>query len=166
MKKILSIILTSVIIISLFSFNISATTYDKLADNEIVISETTEYFADGSSVTTTITQQISNISTAATTKTITGSKTRTLKDADENVLYKFKITGTFSVTEDVSSTCTAVSCSASDCNYGWELDSYTTSKSGNTAKATGVFKKKTLLITTQTVETPISLSCDTNGVLS
>lgn len=166
MKKFLSIILTTVILVSLFSFNASAVSYDKSATNEIVISETTEYFEDGTSITTTITQYVNNISTLATTKTVSGSKTRTVKNADNEVLYKFKINGTFSVTVGVSATCTAVSCSASDLASGWSLDSSITSKSGNTANAMGIFKKKVLLITTQTVETPIALSCDANGVLS
>lgn len=160
MKKFLSIILTTIVLITPFSFTTSA------ENPEVIISETTEYFEDGSSITTTITQQTSNIMPLSSTYNLTGSKTKTGKDSSGNVLYKFKITGTFLVNEGVSATCTAVSCSASDCNYGWELDSSTTSKSGNTAHATGVFKKKTLFITTQTIELPISLSCDKNGVLS
>lgn len=166
MKKFLSIFLTIVVLISLFSFTASATTYDGLAENEMVVSQTTEYFEDGSSITTTITQYVSDVSTLATTKTVSGSKTRTVKNADNEVLYKFKINGTFSVTVGVSATCTAVSCSASDLASGWSLDSSITSKAGNTANAMGIFKKKVLLITTQTVETPVSLSCDANGTLS
>lgn len=166
MKKFLSLILAAVVLTTLFSFNISAVTYDKSAENEIIISETTEYFEDGSSITTTITQQINNGISPMATKTITGSKTQTAKNSDGEVLYKFKVTGTFTVNVGVSSKCTAVSCSASDCTSGWELDSSTTSKSGNTARATGVFKKKTLFITTQTQEVTATLSCDVNGVLS
>ncbi len=166
MKKILSIILTIIIFVSIFSFNASATVYDKTAVNEIVVSETTVYFEDDSSITTTITQQINDIETLATTKTVSGSKIHTAKNADGEVMYKFKITGTFTVNIGVSATCTAVSCSASDCTNGWGLDSYTTSKLGNTAKATGTFKKKTLFITTNTINVPLTLSCDANGVLS
>lgn len=166
MKKFLSLILTTVILVSLLSFNVSAVSYDKSAANEIIISETTEYFEDGSSITTTVTQQVNDIETFATTKTVSGSKTATIKNSDGDVLFKFKVNGTFSVNVGVSATCTAVSCSASDLASGWSLDSYTTSKSGNTARATGIFKKKTLLITTQTREVNISLACDANGVLS
>lgn len=166
MKKIMSITLTIFIFVSLFSFNISAITYNEIAENEILISETTEYFSDGFSITTTIIQQISDIETLSTTKTVSGSKIRTVKNANNEVLYKFKINGTFSVNIGVSATCTAVSCSASDLASGWSLDSSITSKTGNTANAMGIFKKKVLLITTQTVETPISLACDANGVLS
>lgn len=166
MKKIISIILTTVILVSISCLTASATTYDALSKNEIVVSETTEYFEDGSSITTTITQEISNLGTYATTKTVSGSKIHTAKNADGEVMYKFKITGTFTVNVGVSATCTAVSCSASDCTNGWELDSYTTSKSDNTAKARGTFKKKTLFITTNTINVPLTLSCDSNGVLS
>lgn len=165
MKKLLSIILTTIILVSLFSFNTSAVSYDKSAANEIIISETTEYFEDGSSITTTVTQQINDFETFATTKTVSGSKTATVKNADGDVLYKFKVNGTFSVNVGVSATCTAVSCSASELASGWSLDSSTTSKSGNKAKATGIFKYRVLIVS-RTQETSVELACDANGVLS
>ena len=158
MKKLLSIILTTILLISLFSI----TTYAQ--SPEIIISETTEYFEDGSSVTTTITQIETNYLTRAT-KTITGSKTKNVKNGDGDVLYKFKVTGTFTVNEGVSATCTAVSCSASNLASGWSLDSSTKSKSGNKATATGVFKYTVLFIST-TQETTATLTCDKNGNLS
>lgn len=165
MKKLLSIILTTVIFISIFSLNTSAISGEKLLDNGTIISESTEYFEDGSSITITITQYATENLTRAT-KTISGSKTGTIKNGDGDVLYKFKVSGTFSVNEGVSATCTAVSCSASNLASGWSLDSSTTSKSGNVAKATGIFKYTVLFITTITKETNISLACDKNGNLS
>ncbi len=166
MKKFLSIILTFIILTSIFSFNASAASYDKTTENEIIISETTDYFADGSSITTTITQKIDSIGTFAANKTVSGSKTSTIKNSNGNILFKFKINGTFSVNVGVSATCTAVSCSASDLASGWSLDSYTTSKTGNTARATGVFKHTVLFVTNVTQEVNNTLSCDANGVLS
>lgn len=158
MKRLLAIILTAVILVSLLGITAYA------QSPEVVISETTEYFEDGSSVTTTITQLETNYLTRAT-KTITGSKTKTVKNGDGDVLYKFKVTGTFTVNEGVSSTCTAVSCSASNLASGWSLDSSSTSKSGNKASATGIFKYTVLFISI-TQETTATLSCDKNGVLS
>ena len=158
MKKTISIILTAIILVSLFSLTAYA------QSSETVISETTEYFEDGSSVTTTVTQIASNNLTRAT-KTITGSKTKTVKNSDGDVLYKFKVTGTFTVNEGVSSTCTAVSCSASNLASGWSLVSSTKSKSGNKATATGVFGY-TVLFISKTQETTATLTCDKNGNLS
>ena len=167
MKKFLSIIISIVVLTSFFSLNVSAETYDKPLPKEIVISEKTEYFADGSSITTTITQVINdNQNETRATRTVTGSKIKTVKNSSGNVLYKFKITGTFSVNEGVSATCTAVACTASDLASGWSLASSTTSKSGNTAYATGIFKYKVLGITTQSIETPNTLTCSTTGTLS
>lgn len=167
MKKFLSIILSVVVFITMFGLNVSAVTYDKTIPNEVIISETTEYFADGSSITTTITQIVNDSENQIrATRNVTGSKIRTVKNSGGNVLYKFKITATFSVNEGVSATCTAVSCSASDLASGWSLDSYSTSKSGNTARATGIFKYKVLGITTQNIETPNTLTCSTTGTLS
>lgn len=163
MKKILSIILTVILLLSLFTVNISA---NSDIGNEIVISQTTEYFDDGSSITTTVTQQISDVETFATTKTVSGSKTITSKNADGDVLFKFKINGTFSVNVGVNATCASVSCSASYLASGWSLDSSSTSKSGNKANATGIFKYKVLFVTTITQEVSGTLACDANGVLS
>lgn len=159
MKKLLSIILIVFILVP----TVSVTTHAQ--SPEIIISETTEYFEDGTSITTTITQLSSNDLTRAT-KTITGSKTKTVKNGDGDVLYKFKVTGTFSVNEGVSATCTAVSCSASNLASGWSLASSTKSKSGNKATATGVFEYTVLFITTITQETTATLTCDKNGNLS
>lgn len=165
MKNFLSVSLSIISFIMIFTLNVFAVDCNGTFDNEVVISETTEYFEDGSSITTTITQ-FANERQTRETKSISGSKTHTAKDADGNVLFKFKISATFNVNVGVSATCTTVSCSASDCNYGWELDSSATSKTSNTAHATGIFKKKTLFITTQTREIITSLSCNANGTLS
>ncbi len=165
MKKFISILLTLTILLCLVSFNVSATNYNEEMDGGLIISETTEYLKDGSSITTTITQYINQKQSRAT-KTVSGNKTITSKNADDEVLFKFKINGTFSVNEGVSATCTAVSCSASYLASGWSLDSSTTSKTGNKASATGVFKHKVLFITNVTQEVSGTLSCDKNGVLS
>lgn len=162
MKKLLSVVLTAILLVGCFSVGVCAA-----APTEVVVSESTEYFEDGSSITTTITQLITDSQNQTrATRTVTGSKTKTVKDTSGSVLFKFKITGTFTVNEGVSATCTAVSCSGSDFASGWSLDSYTTSKSGNTAKATGVFKHKKLGITTVTQEVTNTLSCSTSGTLS
>lgn len=161
MRKLLSIILTTVVLLSLFTVTASAS-----SNAEIIVSETTEYFEDGSSVTTTVTKQVSPIMTLGSTYNLTGSKTKTVKNSGGDVLYKFKITATFAVNEGVSSTCTAVSCSASDLASGWSLYASGTTKSGNTATATGVFKYKVLGITTVTHEVTNTLTCSTSGTLS
>lgn len=162
MKKIISIVLITVLLLCTVSISVSATT-----QREVVVSENTEYFEDGSSITTTITQIVSNSKNLArATRNVTGSKTKTVKNSSGDVLFKFKITGTFTVNEGVSATCTAVSCSASDLASGWSLDSYSTSKSGNTATATGNFKHKVLGITNVTQQVTNTLTCSTTGTLS
>lgn len=161
MRKSLSIILTTIILMSIFAMNVTANN-----TNQIIISQTTEYLEDGSSITTVITKQTSNIMPLSTNYNLTGSKTKTVKNADGEVLFKFKITATFAIKEGVSASCTTVSCSASDLASGWSLDSSSTSKTGNTAKATGVFKHKVLFVTNVTKEVVNTLSCSSSGVLS
>jgi len=161
MKKILSIVLITVLLLCTVSISVSATT-----QREVVVSENTEYFEDGSSITTTVTQIVNDSKNQTrATRNLTGSKTKTVKNSDGDVLFKFKITATFLVNDGVSATCTAVSCSASDLASGWSLDSYSTSKSGNTARATGIFKY-TVLIASKTQEVVNTLTCSTTGTLS
>lgn len=165
MKKILSTIIIAITFISLLGYNVNASYNNEAIKEEYLISESTEYFADGTSIITTITKQKNNLQICADTKTITGSKTSTYKDKDGNVIFKFKVTATFYVTIGVNATCTSVNCSASDLANGWTLDSYSTSKSKNEATAKGVFKHKTLFITDSTKEVINTLSCTSNGEL-
>ncbi len=163
MKKILSIALSIIFIMSVCSFNVGAVSQ---AEPEFkVISETVEYFDDGSSVITTICEYVTPQSRAST-NTVSGTKTKTVKNSDGEVLWKFKVTGTFSVNEGVSATCTAASYSVSDLASSWSLKSATATRSSNKAIANGTFQKKVLFVITNTQDCTVTLQCDANGNLS
>lgn len=157
MKKniLVSIILSLAVIVSCFSMPVYA------AEEKTVSSTTTEYFDDGSYLVTTITEEANN--SRATTKT--ASKTATYKNSDGDILWTYKVTGTFSYTGS-SSTCTAVSDSYTISNDNWHMDSHSTSRSGNTAYGTVTMKRKFLGITTSTVSKDLTLTCSATGVLS
>lgn len=157
MKKsiIISIILSMAVLISCFSMPVYA------AEEKIVSSTTTEYFDDGSYMVITITEEMNN--SRATTKT--ASKTANYKNSDGDILWTYKITGTFSYTGS-SSTCTAVSDSYTISNSSWHMDSHSTSRSGNTAYGTVTMKYKVLGVTFNTVSKDLSLTCSATGVLS
>lgn len=127
-----------------------------------------EYFEDGSQIITCVYEDISNqgISTAATTVSKTGRKTKTGKDSDGETLWSLTVTGTFTVVTGSSATCTASSYSYTVPGSGWSLQSGSATKSGNTATANGNFIKKILGITTQNINVSVTLSCDVNGTLS
>lgn len=106
------------------------------------------------------------IQTRGTTYTKSGTKTQTVRDSDGKALYSFTVKGTFTVNAGVSATCTSASYTYSITDDSWHFDSASTSKSGNKATATGTFKKKILLITTDTRSCTVTLECDKNGNLS
>ena len=143
------------VLISCFSMPVYA------AEEKIVSSVVTEYYDDGTYAVITITEEAGN--SRATTKK--ASKNYTYKNSDGDILWTYKITGTFSYTGS-SSTCTAVSDSYTISNSSWHMDSHSTSRSGNTAYGTVTMKYKVLGVTFNTVSKDLSLTCSATGVLS
>ena len=160
MKKFLSVILTVILTISVCSFAVNA----QSAPQTKVISETVEYFEDGSSIITTVYENVSP--KARANKTVSGSKSRTAKNSSGEILWKFTVNGTFSVNSGVSATCTSSSYSAGNFSGGWELKTATASRSGNKAIAEGTLQQKILFVVTDTAQCRITLQCDANGTLS
>ncbi len=164
MKKLLSVILSVIIITTLFSFTASANAATANIPYRL-ISETVEFLDDGSSVITSV-YEYGLPQSRGSTYSKTGAKTRTAKNVDGEVIWKFKVTGTFSVNTGASATCTAASYSVSDLSNGWELKSATATRSGNKAIANGTFQRKVLFIVTDTQDCSVTLQCDANGNLS
>lgn len=161
MKKIFSCLLAFVFVLTVMVCPVSAKTAEPTST---IVSETTEYFADGSSVTTTIQEESVNITRALTTKS--GSKTDTVKDSNGNVLYKFKVTGTFAIYSNGNCNCTSATRSHTIVASGWSCKTSEAHTSGASAVATGTFVKKVLGITTASKDTTVTLTCDANGNLS
>lgn len=122
------------------------------------------YFEDGS-VLEISAPHIVKISLAplATAKTITASRAATYKDSDGVLQWKYTLTGTFSYTSGVSSTCTKASYTYNVYDSGWSFSDGAATKSGNKATGTGTFKFKVLFVTLKTYNINISLTCDTYG---
>ncbi len=164
MKKILSLILALAFMLCM---TLSANGLSADAPiSEIIVSQTTEYLDDGSVLTVTITEEISDVMLLSDTYVRSGTKTYTLKDADGNEQWWFKLRGQYNVTTGVSAVCTVSSYTHSIMETRWSLDSASTSKSGNKAMGEATFKKKTLFIVTETKDISLTLTCDTNGNLS
>ncbi len=145
------------------------------ADAETISEETavegvvewTEMLPDGLVVEYSVTQHTptGDAATAATTKTVSGTGTATVKDGS-TVLYTLSVNATFSVNVGSSATCTGCSYTYSIKDSSWNFDSATATKSGNTATATGNFYKKVLFITVTRKTTTVKLRCDVNGNLT
>ncbi len=164
MKKIL---VAGLLLIMLFTFPISASaqTVSFEAQKIKIISETTEYFADGTSITTTIWEE-SSTPLRAMNYTKTGNKSISGKDSSGNILFTFTVKGTFSVNAGVSATCTATSYSTSNLASGWSLKTASTYASSNQAIGDATFEHKVLFIVTETRNCHVVLTCDVNGNLS
>lgn len=166
MKKVISIMVAIVVLSSICSLYTAAATPSIDKANERIISETVEYYPDGSSAVITVAEEIYEIGERATSYTKTGSKTYTARNSSGDVLWKFTVHGTFSVNSGVSATCTSTSYSTSNIASGWSLKSGSSYASSNKAIGDGTFEHKVLFIVTETKSCHVVLTCDANGNLS
>ncbi len=132
--------------------------------NEKVISETTEYFEDGSSLTITVIEE--GLLTRGTSYSKSGSKRCVMKNNSGNELCSFTVHGTFSVNSESNVTCTAAFCSFSITDDAWENDSASAYCSENQAIGDATFIRKLLSITIDSKSCHVVLTCDSDGNLS
>lgn len=135
------------------------------SDTGTVVSETTEYFEDGSSLTTVVVDESVSLSRAAAI-TKKGRKTVTARNKDGDELFCLMVHGTFSVEMGVSSTCTSSSYSALVTDTAWFNESAAAYRSGNQAIAEAKFIRKVLFITVESKDMKAVLTCNKNGVFS
>lgn len=165
MKRIISIFICLIVSISTLSTTSMAATTDDLpiTQDEIIISETIEKLDDDNYLVITVSQTLNKTRAA---NTVSGTKTYSGRNGDGEILWQFKVHGTFSVNPGVSSVCTDVSHSYNLPSSNWNYVSGNSYKSGNKAIGHGKFNRKILLIVVETRECDVTLSCDVNGKLS
>ena len=167
MKKIFTLFITAVMLITIFSS--SAISAYAESNNDIIqgriVSEATEYFEDGSSATIIVTEESTPL-TRASVFTKTGSKYYIARNKNGVEMWRFTVHGTFSVNSGVSATCTKTSHTIKISEDVWQNQSATTKKSANQAIGDATFIKKLLFITTETKSCHVVLTCDSNGNLS
>lgn len=166
MKKLLTLLMTTAMLAAgLSGASLSAYAEEDNTAREKIISETTEYFEDGSSVTIIVSEESTALTrTSAYSKS--GSKHFVYTDKDNNELWRFTVHGTFTVNPGISATCTEDSYSIDISDKAWHNESASTYHSGNQAIGDAVFIEKILFITTYTKCCNVILSCDSNGNLS
>lgn len=166
MKKFISIILSIMIVGNICSIATNASTGVINQESQKIISETVEYFDDGSSIVITVAESANTIITRANAYSKSGSKTYTAKNSSGEILWKFIVNGTFSVNTGVSATCISTSYSKSNLASGWSLKTGSSYASGSQAIGDGTFQHKTLFVVTDTKSCHVVLNCDANGNLS
>ena len=167
MKRIAISIILAICLLSSFGFSIVAGAAE---ENSLVecsalmeVSKDTQYFEDGSYLVTTIK---ASPSSRASIYTRTGTKEVILYNSSDEVQWNYYLIGTFTVETGVSAVCTNSTYSYTIVNDKWSLKSHNNYYSGNIAYGEATFKKKVLLITTNTYDIEIYVACDANGVIS
>ncbi len=167
MKKIFAFITVLVMLFSCAVLPVSAeeTSFEEVQRTQSPDGTTVIYYDDGSTLTISPVQitQISAYSTDSTEKKLSANKSAMRKDSDGNIEWEYTLYGTFTYVPGVSSVCTATTYRYEINDDAWSFSDGSATKSGNKAFGKGVFKRKTLFITTDTVNIDISLTCDIYG---
>ena len=153
MKRLFSIVLAAVLLITLLPCKAYATV-DAQANENVI------YLGDGSYITIELTWVESRAS-----GTKTASKTHKYYNSDGVEQWRAVLSGTFSYTGS-SATCTAASCNVTISDSSYYVVSKDVSKSGNKALCTLIMGEKFLGITIDKETINMSITCDANGNLS
>lgn len=163
-KKIIKLLSVGLISYLLFATPVFANAQTLLPLSNIASSTEIEMLDNGDYITTTMTEY-SDISSTRSANTKTGSKTVTYRNSNDDILWSFTVTGTFSYNGTTSS-CTKSTCSYNIKSSAWKNPSTSSSKSGNTASGTITIKQYRLGLAVNSITRTVNLSCNKNGVLS
>lgn len=124
------------------------------------------YYDDGSYTITTIEfiEQPSNVRSVS--RTIEGKKIIDFYDSSDELVWTYTLIGHFNVVIGESSSCFYSTYSYTIYDSKWSLTAHNNYCSDNVAYGTATFKKKVLLITTNTYNIDAKLTCDVNGNFS
>ena len=164
MKRCISLICSILLFFGCFVIvpRVNAAQYERSGEL-ILVSETVEYLEDGSSIITSVYEEV--VMTRSNLYDKTGSKVYRFRNADGEVLWALTVHGEFQVIEGASVTCTSASCSTSIYNDAWSCTRKSAAPSGSQAVATGQFQKTLLGIVVDTENVNVTLSCDPYGNL-
>ena len=150
MKKAISILLTALLLISLFSVSASAA-----EQQDILLSSTVEVLDNGDTVVTELYQSAVQSRTGAS-----GHKTSTYYNSDGAAIWSVSVQGTFTYSYGVSSTATGASATVNIYNSNAKFIDKTAYTSGNTATASALSAYNSV-----TSARSVSVSCDKYGNL-
>lgn len=162
MKKLISLLL----VFCLFgTMSISVSAINK--GNAIVIGEYEKiYLEDGSYIIITTTQVDVNNGLSRSATTYSKTKTATNYDSDDQIVWQYVLSCTFSVNQGVSATCTSATYTYDIYNTSWSFSDGNSYASGNTGYGEGLFRRKVLFVTVSNVTIDLKLTCDIYGNIS
>lgn len=167
MKKIISILLVAV-----FAFSINVSAYNEELDVASLNDGVYEYFDDGSYLVTTfesVESQYNMNAKATGDYTVTGKKSATYYNSDDEVLWQVTVTGVFLIVpSDVNR---SGYCQSSKLTYvinssTWHISNIVEQEITNNACVSCTMKRKFLGITTNTVDVDLHIVCDAYGNMS
>lgn len=165
MKKTISLLLLLAMVSGIFYTGGTTAKAAVMADPaqaEIVLLDNGDYLE------TTISSDMpvvsSGISTMATTKTITKTKTTYYKNSSGDTMWSIAIHATFTYNGSTSK-CTSCSHSTTCPGKTWKIKSASSSKSGNTATAKATATQSTLFLSKDYTRS-VTISCSKNGTVS
>ena len=164
MKRCISLICSILLFFGCFVIvpRVNAAQYERSGEL-ILVSETVEYLEDGSSIITSVYEEV--VQTRSNLYTKAGSKIDRYVNTDGEVVWSLTVHGEFRVIEGASVTCTSASCSTAIYNDAWRCTRKSAAPSGSQAVANGVFEKTLLGIVISTKNVNVTLSCDPYGNL-
>ena len=162
MKKLLiSIIMLLILVISLPSFKVRASS-DSAHTTRIVIINGHTYYVE-TVITEGPHESISSLSGLTQTKTAT--KTDYYRDIDYNLLCTLSITATF-IYDDITSQCVFCSEQAATYESHWSVKNSSSNHIGNSATANATFTQTLLFGMTHDYNTSVTIYCSPTGVIS
>ncbi len=159
--------LISVLFLLVICFNIfiQANAYSDAIESTIISDGSKVIlYEDGTSLTITAPRIIATMSTPSKSlQTITAQIDTTFADSNGETEWIYTLTCTFSYEYGVSSVCTNASYTQTIYKGNWTFSNGATSISGNRGNGTGLFEKKFLFITVQSINVQLTLACDIYG---
>lgn len=131
-----------------------------------IISEHIELFDDGSYLHVIISEDNNTSNSRSITQTKSGSKSMIYYDANDTMLWKYTLYGTFKYTPGANAACTSSSYTVDIYDDNWENTAAASSINGNQAVGDATFIKEMLFIPTHTEHVHLVLTCNIYGQLS
>lgn len=163
MKKII-IFLFSILLIGFFNVTTNAEVMQKVGFVET--KKEVSYLENGNYLVIKVKEQNSEIITRGTSYYKTGQLEVAEYNKNDKVLWTYTLTGTFLIETGISCISTNATYSTEIYNSVWSFSDGSTSYANNYVRGLGTFKRKILLITTQTIDIDVTLYCDSYGNIS
>ena len=163
MKRLVAVFLTLIIFAGAFACPVYAENSETaLQTNEIIISQSVEYFDDGSYAVTTISQPEIALAASGTKvgyKSVDYFNSDDVKQWTATIHSKFTYTGTAATAYSQYTSYTIY-------NSAWKLKAESSSASGSKATGNFTFKYYLLGVPVKTQDVSVTISCSPTGVLS